>query len=77
MRWIVSTLAVLLVAWAAFLASPFVSLYRLAGAVEARDVAEIEQRTDMPEVRSTARSRPRPSPRWPIRWWLSSSPRKR
>jgi len=52
MRWIVSTLAVLLVAWAVFLASPFVSLYRLAGAVEARDVAEIEQRTDMPEVRA-------------------------
>jgi hypothetical protein len=52
MRWIATTLAVLFVAWALFLASPFVSLYRLANAVEARDVAAIEQRMDMPEVRA-------------------------
>jgi hypothetical protein len=52
MRWIFVSLAVLVAAWALFLASPFLSLYRLASAVDARDVAAIEERMDMPEVRS-------------------------
>jgi hypothetical protein len=52
MRWVISTIAVLFIGWALFLASPFVSLYRLAKAVEARDVEAIEQRADMPEVRA-------------------------
>src|SRR3954468_10849191 len=52
MRWIFVSIAVLVVAWALFLASPFLSLYRLASAVDARDVAAIEERMDMPEVRS-------------------------
>jgi Protein of unknown function (DUF2939) len=52
MRWIFSILAVLVVAWVLFLASPFLSLYRLANAVDARDAAAIEERMDMTEVRS-------------------------
>src|SRR4051794_10155025 len=52
MRWVISTIAVLFIGWALFLASPFVSLYRLAKAGEARDVEAIEQRADMPEGRA-------------------------
>jgi hypothetical protein len=51
MRWIVSTLIVLLVAWCLFMASPFLALYRLANAVEARDVAALAERVNIPEVR--------------------------
>jgi hypothetical protein len=52
MRWIISIVAVVLLAWAAFLASPFVGLYRLARAVEARDVAAVEARVNMAEIRA-------------------------
>jgi hypothetical protein len=52
MRWIFSIVAIVLLAWAAFLASPFVGLYRLAKAVEARDAAAIEERVNMAEVRA-------------------------
>ena len=51
MRWIVSTLIAVLVAWCLFMASPFLALYRLANAVEARDVAGVEERVNIPEVR--------------------------
>jgi hypothetical protein len=51
MRWIVSTLIVLFMAWCLFMASPFLALYRLAEAVEARDVAGVQERVSMPELR--------------------------
>jgi hypothetical protein len=51
MRWIVSASIVLLVAWCLFMASPFLALYRLANAVEARDAAAVQERVDIPEVR--------------------------
>jgi hypothetical protein len=52
MRWIFPLVAAVILAWAAFLASPFVSLYRLARAVEARDAAAIEERVNLADLRA-------------------------
>ena len=53
MRWIFAALAVVVVAWTLFMISPFVGLYRLARAIEARDVAAVEARVDVPELRGS------------------------
>ena len=51
MRWILGIAIAALVAWAAFLASPFVALHRLAKAVEAQDLAEISARVNVRALR--------------------------
>jgi hypothetical protein len=52
MRWIAAVFVAVALALALFTASPFVALYRLAAAVEARDVATIAARVDAPELRA-------------------------
>ena len=44
MRWFVSVVAALILAWLLYIASPYWALYRLATALERRDVAEISER---------------------------------
>ena len=51
MRWAVRIVIALVLAWAIYFVSPYVSLYGLAKAVEARDVAEIERRVNFRAVR--------------------------
>ena len=51
MRWILGIAVAALVAWAAFLASPFVALHRLAKAVEAQDLAQISARVNVRALR--------------------------
>jgi hypothetical protein len=51
MRWTLRISALLLVGWAIFMVSPFVALYGLMKAVEARDLARIEERVDVPAMR--------------------------
>src|SRR5215216_7114944 len=51
MRWFVRSLAALALLWATYLLSPYVALYNLAKAIEARDVPLIEERVDFPALR--------------------------
>jgi hypothetical protein len=51
MRWTLRISFLLLLAWAIFMVSPFVALYSLAKAVEARDIARIEERVNLQAVR--------------------------
>ena len=51
MRWFVRTLVALFLAWAVYLVSPYVALYGLARAVEARDMALLQERVDFPALR--------------------------
>ena len=51
MRWTGRIVVALILVWALYFISPYVSLYGLAKAVEAKDVAEIEQRVNFRAVR--------------------------
>ncbi len=51
MRWTLRILAFFLVAWAAFMVSPFVALYGLARAAAARDWQRIEERVQIKALR--------------------------
>jgi hypothetical protein len=51
MRWVMRSLVALVVAWALFLMSPYVAFYRLAKAVEAKDVAVLTERVNFRAVR--------------------------
>jgi hypothetical protein len=51
MRWTLRTLAALFLVWALYVVSPYVSLYGLARAVEAKDAAAIGQRVNFRAVR--------------------------
>jgi hypothetical protein len=51
MRWTFRLFAALVVAWAVFMLSPFVALYGLAQAVEARDAARLEERVNLRALR--------------------------
>ena len=51
MRWTLRIGFLALLAWAAFMVSPFVALYRLAQAVEARDMAAINERVNFHALR--------------------------
>lgn len=51
MRWTLRIGLLGLLAWAAFMVSPFVALYRLGRAVEAQDVAAIAERVNFPALR--------------------------
>jgi Protein of unknown function (DUF2939) len=51
MRWFLRSLAVVALLWAIFVASPYVALYNLAKAAEARDLAAIEERVDFVALR--------------------------
>jgi hypothetical protein len=51
MRWFRRSLVALALLWAVYLLSPYVALYNLAKALEARDVALIEERVDFPALR--------------------------
>jgi hypothetical protein len=52
MRWFYRSLFILVLAWLVFAASPYVALYNLARAVEARDVATIQDRVNFRAVRA-------------------------
>jgi hypothetical protein len=51
MRWTIRIGFLALLAWAVFMISPFVALYRLAEAVERRDMAAITERVNFPALR--------------------------
>ena len=51
MRWTGRIVIVLILGWAIYFISPYVSLYGLASAIQAKDVAEIEQRVNIRAVR--------------------------
>src|SRR3954469_4047132 len=51
MRWVMRSLLALVVAWALFLMSPYVAFYRLAKAVEDKDVAILTERVNFRAVR--------------------------
>jgi hypothetical protein len=51
MRWFLRSLAALALLWAIFVASPYVALYDLARAAQARDLAAIEKRVDFAGLR--------------------------
>ena len=51
MRWTLRISFLLLLAWAIFMVSPFVALYDLSKAVEARDVARITERVNFNALR--------------------------
>src|SRR3954454_18764324 len=51
MRWFIRSLVALALLWAVYLLSPYVALYNLAKALEARDVALIEEGVDFPALR--------------------------
>jgi hypothetical protein len=51
MRWTLRISFLLLLAWAIFMASPFVALYDLSKAVQARDVARITERVNFNALR--------------------------
>src|SRR3954464_11322864 len=51
MRWFLRSLVALFVVWAIYLVSPYVAFYRLAKAVEAKDIAAIKERVNFRAVR--------------------------
>lgn len=51
MRWVIRIVIALILVWAVYFISPFVSLYGLAKAIETRDVAAIEERVNFRAVR--------------------------
>jgi Protein of unknown function (DUF2939) len=51
MRWTFRLAGFFLVVWAFFMASPFVALYRIGQAVEARDLDALEERVDFRALR--------------------------
>ena len=51
MRWIGRIVIALILIWAVYFVSPYVSMYGLAKAIEARDVAAIERRVNFRAVR--------------------------
>jgi Protein of unknown function (DUF2939) len=51
MRWTLRFTILFFLAWAIFVVSPFLALYRMAKAVEARDLAAIEERVNFRAVR--------------------------
>jgi hypothetical protein len=51
MRWVGRIAIALILIWAAYFVSPYVSLYGLATAIDARDVAAIERRVNFRAVR--------------------------
>jgi len=51
MRWTVRVVGAVALAWAAFYVSPYVSLFGLAKAIEAKDIAAIEKRVNFRAVR--------------------------
>lgn len=51
MRWTLRLFVFVLLGWAVFMASPFVALYSLAQAVEARDAARLEERVNFRALR--------------------------
>src|SRR4051812_34738072 len=51
MRWFLRSLVALFVVWAIYLVSPYVAFYRLAKAVEAKDLAAIKERVNFRAVR--------------------------
>jgi Protein of unknown function (DUF2939) len=53
MRWTGRFLVALILIWAIYFLSPYVSLYRLASAIAAKDVAAIEARVNFPAVRTS------------------------
>jgi hypothetical protein len=53
MRWTGRFLAALILVWAIYFFSPYVALYRLATAIEAKEIAAIEARVNFPAVRSS------------------------
>ena len=53
MRWTGRFLVALLVVWAIYFFSPYVALLRLAQAIEAKDVAAIEERVNFRAVRTS------------------------
>ena len=53
MRWGFRSILALLLVWAAYFISPYVSCYRLGVALQARDVAQIEQRVNFPALRAS------------------------
>jgi hypothetical protein len=53
MRWTGRLFVALIVIWAIYFFSPYVALYRLAAAIEAKDIAAIEQRVNFPAVRTS------------------------
>ena len=53
MRWILRLAVVLGVAFAAYTVTPFLALYRLGQAVQARDLAGIEERVNLRAVRNS------------------------
>ncbi|HEY7386539.1 MAG TPA: DUF2939 domain-containing protein [Beijerinckiaceae bacterium] len=56
MRWVARSFLALIVFWAAYIASPFVALYRFAKAVEAKDLAAIEARVNFRALRTSLTS---------------------
>src|SRR3954467_9289877 len=50
MRWFIRSLVALALLWAVYLLSPYVALYNLAKALEARDVPVIEEGVDFPAL---------------------------
>jgi hypothetical protein len=53
MRWFKYTFLGLILLWAIYIASPFIALYSLAQAVEARDLAAIERRVNFRALRAS------------------------
>jgi len=53
MRWTVRICFLLLLAWAIFMVSPFVALYDLGKAVEAKDLARIAERVNFTALRAS------------------------
>ena len=51
MRWLFRSLVVLALAWVVFMLSPYVAFYKLAKAVQAKDVAAITERVNFSAVR--------------------------
>jgi hypothetical protein len=51
MRWTLGALLIAILAWAAFMASPFIALYDLATAVTARDAERVAARVDLRALR--------------------------
>ena len=51
MRWTIRIGLLVVVLWAAFMASPFVALYRLGNAIQARDIAAVRERVNFGALR--------------------------
>ncbi len=51
MRWVVASVVAVAAVWGAYLASPYWALYRLASAMERRDLAEIAERINVRALR--------------------------